>query len=182
MLIRIGYDIQFDLPAAAAMVTLLHVHPSREKDLIEPDTLHIEPQVDAPSTSTVSAIAAPASSPRRACCGCTTPRSSKTRASLTKLNIHAREVPVGEVPSEFLCYLLNSRYCEVDRFTNIAYELFGHIIPGWSRVQAICDWVHGKVRSAIPMRAQRSQPSTSTRSASAYAATSSTWPSPSAAP
>jgi transglutaminase-like putative cysteine protease len=59
--------------------------------------------------------------------------------------MHAREVPVGEVPSEFLCYLLNSRYCEVDRFTNIAFELFGHISPGWSRVQAICDWVYGKV-------------------------------------
>ena len=47
MLIRIGYDIQFDIPASAPMVTLLHVHPSRDKDLIEPDTLHIEPQVDA---------------------------------------------------------------------------------------------------------------------------------------
>ncbi len=47
MLIRIGYDIQFDIPAAAPMVALLHVHPSRDKDLIEPDALHIEPQIDA---------------------------------------------------------------------------------------------------------------------------------------
>ena len=39
MLIRIGYDIQFDIPAPVPMVALLHVHPSRDKDLIEPDTL-----------------------------------------------------------------------------------------------------------------------------------------------
>ena len=54
------------------------------------------------------------------------------------------------MPTEFLGYLLNSRYCEVDRFTNIAYELFGHVTPGWSRVQAICDWVHGKVTFSYP--------------------------------
>ena len=47
MLIRIGYDIQFDIPTPVPMVALLHVHPSRDKDLIEPDTLHIEPHVDA---------------------------------------------------------------------------------------------------------------------------------------
>ena len=27
----------------------------------------------------------------------------------------------------------------------IAFELFGCVAPGWSRVQAICDWVHNKV-------------------------------------
>jgi transglutaminase-like putative cysteine protease len=41
--------------------------------------------------------------------------------------------------------MLNSRYCEVDRLSNIAVELFGHLPPGWGRVQAICDWVHSKV-------------------------------------
>ena len=45
MLIRLGYDIQFDIPAEVAMVALLHVHPSRHDDLLEPDELQIEPQV-----------------------------------------------------------------------------------------------------------------------------------------
>jgi transglutaminase-like putative cysteine protease len=44
-----------------------------------------------------------------------------------------------------LIYLINSRYCEVDRMSNIAAESFGHIAPGWNRVQAVCDWVHAKV-------------------------------------
>jgi len=57
----------------------------------------------------------------------------------------AREVPVSELPHETLTYLMNSRYCEVDRLSNIAVELFGDIAPGWGRVQAICDYVHRKV-------------------------------------
>ena len=57
----------------------------------------------------------------------------------------AREVPVQELPHETLKYLINSRYCEVDRFSMIALELFGNVAPGWSRVQAVCDWVHSRV-------------------------------------
>jgi len=57
----------------------------------------------------------------------------------------AQEHPVNELPPETLRYLLNSRYCEVDRLSNIAMELFGHLQPGWSRVQAICGWVNWKV-------------------------------------
>ena len=61
------------------------------------------------------------------------------------VNTSAREIPVGELPNDTLTYLLNSRYCEVDRLSNIAVELFGNIEPGWNRVQAICDWVNSKV-------------------------------------
>src|ERR1700753_1878928 len=43
MLIRIGYDIQFDILAEAPIIGLLNVHPSREKDLIEPDVVRVEP-------------------------------------------------------------------------------------------------------------------------------------------
>jgi transglutaminase-like putative cysteine protease len=150
MMIRIGYDIQFDIHAPAPVVTLLHVHPSREKDLIEPDTLHIEPQVDATEYidgfgNRCTRFVAPPGPLRLH-------NSTLIRDSglLDPINRYAREVPVGDVPTEFLCYLLSSRYCEVDRFSNIAYELFGHVTPGWSRVHAICDWVHSKVTFSYP--------------------------------
>ena len=35
-----------------------------------------------------------------------------------------------DLPPEMLRYLLNSRYCEVDRMSNIAVELFGQAKPG----------------------------------------------------
>jgi transglutaminase-like putative cysteine protease len=150
MLIRIGYDIQFDLPTAAAMVAMLHVHPSRDADLLEPDMLRIEPQVNA--TEYIDAFG-------NRCTRFVAPHGRLRLHNSTLIqdsglpdavNQQAREVPVGDVPSEFLCYLLSSRYCEVDRFSNIAYELFGHVSPGWSRVQAICDWVNGKVEFSYP--------------------------------
>jgi transglutaminase-like putative cysteine protease len=62
-----------------------------------------------------------------------------------EVNANAREVAVRDLPNDVLVYLLNSRYCEVDRLSKIALELFGQAAPGWGRVQAICDWVHDKV-------------------------------------
>ena len=37
MVIRLGYDLRFDLPAPTVMTTLLQVHPSRLEDLLEAD-------------------------------------------------------------------------------------------------------------------------------------------------
>ncbi len=39
MKIRLGYDIAFETPREVAMVAMLHVHPSRIPDLLEPDAL-----------------------------------------------------------------------------------------------------------------------------------------------
>ncbi len=58
----------------------------------------------------------------------------------------AREVPVPELPDDCLVYLLGSRYCETDRLSQIAWDRFGAIAPGWGRVQAICDFVHTHIR------------------------------------
>ena len=49
MLIRLGYDIQFEIPAAVAMVGMLHVHPSRAADLREPDEVTISPDIKVES-------------------------------------------------------------------------------------------------------------------------------------
>jgi hypothetical protein len=45
MLIRLGYDIQFQIPTTVAMVALLSVHPSRASDLLEPDEIKTEPEL-----------------------------------------------------------------------------------------------------------------------------------------
>src|ERR1017187_10087205 len=49
MLIRLGYDMQFETTAYVPMVTLLNIHPSREKDLREPDQLRTDPVVSLES-------------------------------------------------------------------------------------------------------------------------------------
>jgi transglutaminase-like putative cysteine protease len=59
---------------------------------------------------------------------------------------NAQQSPVQDLPSEVLQFLLSSRYCEVDRFVQVAQDFFGGFAPGWSRAAAIRDWVHEKVR------------------------------------
>lgn len=57
----------------------------------------------------------------------------------------ANQSDVGDLPNEAMLYLLPSRYCPSDRMLNVAWDLFGGTDPGWSRVQAICDWIHSRV-------------------------------------
>ncbi len=145
MMIRLGYEIEFELPAPVAMVGLLNVHPSRTGDLREPDELHVAPAVDVESFI---------DSFGNRCTRFLAPQGALRLTNSTLIhdsgvpdpvNWGAREIPPQELPHEALRYLYNSRYCEVDRFSTIALELFGGITPGWARVQSVCDWVHAKV-------------------------------------
>jgi len=67
----------------------------------------------------------------------------------------ARELPVQELPTHLLGYLLHSRYCEVDRFATIASALLGGVALGWGRIPAICDWVHTNVNFGYQYAAPR---------------------------
>jgi transglutaminase-like putative cysteine protease len=145
MLIRLAYDIQFDLPADVAMVALLNVHPSRTDDLLQPDELQTEPKL---------AVTSYFDSFGNRCARFVAPKGHLRLSSSTLIrdsgnpdpfDWNARESAVADLPDEILRFLMNSRYCEVDRFSNVAYELFGNLAPGWGRVQAICNWVHNKV-------------------------------------
>jgi transglutaminase-like putative cysteine protease len=145
MLIRLGYDIQFDLARDVPFVGLVNVHPSRVQDLREPDELTVEPHV--PITRYIDSFGN---------------RSTKFLApkgplrlynstliedsgELDPVNPSAREVPVEYLPEETLLYLLSSRYCEVDLLSDTAAWLFGGLPRGWQRVQAVCNWVHDHI-------------------------------------
>ncbi|MCU1362124.1 MAG: transglutaminase domain protein [Ilumatobacteraceae bacterium] len=60
----------------------------------------------------------------------------------------AVEVDPQHLSDDTLLYVLPSRYCQSDQFLDIALLEFGNVQPGWSRVQAICDWVHESVEFA----------------------------------
>ena len=51
------------------------------------------------------------------------------------------EVPVARLPEQVLSYLYPSRYCQSDRLHRFAMREFGQQWQGYSRVQAIRDWV-----------------------------------------
>ncbi len=55
--------------------------------------------------------------------------------------------PVHELPASTLQFLLASRYCPVDsELMQLAWDTFGGIEGGWARVQAVCDFVHDRIR------------------------------------
>lgn len=51
------------------------------------------------------------------------------------------EVPVDRLPAQVLEYIYPSRYCQSDRLHRFAMREFGQQWQGYSRVQAIRDWV-----------------------------------------
>jgi transglutaminase-like putative cysteine protease len=57
----------------------------------------------------------------------------------------AAQHQVEDLPEDVLVFLLGSRYCETDHLSETAWRLFGHAPLGWTRVQAICDFVHAHI-------------------------------------
>jgi transglutaminase-like putative cysteine protease len=55
------------------------------------------------------------------------------------------EVSVANLPGHVLPYIYPSRYCQSDRLHRLAVKEFGHLWQGYSRVQAIRDWVLNRV-------------------------------------
>jgi transglutaminase-like putative cysteine protease len=159
MLIRSEFDIRFQVPAPAAMVAVLHLHPSIESRLRTGNELLIERlTTDVPDSTDYSRTIVPYSEYFDSFgnrCARFIARAGHLRLSNTsvidadpepdRIYAYAPQAPIENLPSEVLQFLLPSRYCEVDRFAGIAQDLFGSITPGWNRAVAIRDWVHEKV-------------------------------------
>lgn len=146
MLIRAGYEIQYECPLPTAMLLLLSTHPSRAASLREPETLVVTPSVPVETFTDGFGN----------CCG-----RIVTPAGLVSLcgevlveddgladpmHWEARQYPVAELPFDVLPFLLGSRYCPVQELGAFAWEQFGGVPLGWGRGQAVCDWVHANVR------------------------------------
>ncbi len=59
--------------------------------------------------------------------------------------LDAPEVAPQDLPDEALVFTLASPFCPTQELADDAWGLFGSVPPGWRRVQAISDWVHGEI-------------------------------------
>ena len=57
------------------------------------------------------------------------------------------ELPIAQITPGVLPFIYPSRYCQSDRLLRFANREFGHLRPGYWRVQAIRDWV--RLRTAF---------------------------------
>jgi transglutaminase-like putative cysteine protease len=53
------------------------------------------------------------------------------------------ETPIMVLPDEHIAFVMPSRFCLPDELGHEAWQRFGNLAPGWERVQAIVDFVHG---------------------------------------
>jgi transglutaminase-like putative cysteine protease len=142
MLIRVGYDIVFEHPVSTPIVAMLYLHPSCRRAIRRDEYLLIEPNVEVHEYVDTFGNR----------CGRFTSPAGRIRlwndaviedsGAPDYQDPSARQLEIHELPDEVLGFLIASRYCEVDRMTVIAWQLFGPIPAGWARVQAICDYVH----------------------------------------
>jgi len=162
LLILSEFDIQFRLAAPAAMVAMLHLHPSLEPLLRSGDQLLIESLDDPFNQSPASIDYTKSIVPSRDYLDgfgnrCTRFVAPAGYLWLSGNNIidaspepdtiypDAQQSPVKELPAEVLQFLLPSRYCQVDQFGAIAQDLFFSYPEGWQRAVAIRDWVNERV-------------------------------------
>lgn len=145
MLLRIGYEFVYDCVQPTPMVLVLSVHPSRAPDLLLADHLVTSPSVPAFAYhdaygNSCTRLVAPMGEIHISADGVIRDSGQPDAVVPT-----ARQLPVEDLPSETLQFLLPSRYCEADLLTEVAWDRFGTTPEGWPRVQAICDFVHERV-------------------------------------
>jgi len=139
---RIGCRLRYRLTQPTPLIAMLNVHYSRFGDLERADYLVTSPSV-------------PLESYRDGfgnwCTRMTGPVGDFTLSSdgifrdtglPDPIAPDAVQHEVENLPSETLVYLLGSRYCDTDILADEALRLFASTAPGWSRAQAICDFVH----------------------------------------
>lgn len=146
MLIGVGYELGYLCVQPTPMLLVLNVHDSRVSDIVEPDHLSTSPPVPVGAYRDMfgnrcSRITAPAG--RIVISGRGVVRDS---GRPDPADWNARQHPVEELPSDALMFLLSSRFCETERLADYAWATFGHTPLGWPRVQAVCDFVHDRIR------------------------------------
>ncbi len=150
MLIEAGFHIAFDCPAETPMLLQLNIHPSREADLRSPDIILSDPILPMSAYldvfgNRVTRLVAP-------------PGRVAFKNHFVIADSGEREetppdedlTPVARLPDDVLIYLTSSRYCDSDKLQDFAWANFGNIAGGYRRVQAICDFVHEKIRFSYP--------------------------------
>ena len=145
MQIRLGYELIYRCPQPTPMILNLNIHYTRVADLVRADYMLTDPWVPLVLYrdgfgNMCTRLVAPAGRMR-----VTADAVINDRRVPEPVVPTAQQHAVESLPEETLVYLLGSRYCDTENLSPVSWELFGNTVPGWPRVQAICDFVHKHV-------------------------------------
>jgi transglutaminase-like putative cysteine protease len=149
--VRVGYDMRFDVPGPAptAMILMLFAHPEVAGRLETPERLIIEPDGSAAETfldpfgNRCARVIIPPGGTLRVAYENVFKTSYDPEPQPDESTPQAE---AGLLPTDVLPFLLASRYCEVDRLSAIAWDLFGKLPPGGARALAINRWVFENIQ------------------------------------
>ena len=156
MKIRLGYELVYSCPQPTPMILTLNVHFSRVSDLVHADHIRTDRPVPIRAYrdgfgNWCSRIVAPPGDIR-----ITSDATVNDSGQPDPVDFGADQTRVEDLPPDTLVYLLGSRYCETDRLSDTAWQLFGQTAPGWSRVQALGATGAGKKRGGANAAQPRS--------------------------
>ena len=145
MQFRIGYELLYSFPQPTPVILVVNVHDSRAADLVVPDRPTSEPPLPIVAYrdafgNQCHRVLAPPGRLRLTANSIVNDRGEPDESVYT-----AGQDSVQDLPGETLVFLLGSRYCETDLLSETAWQLFSGTAPGYSRVQAICDFVHNHI-------------------------------------
>src|SRR5208283_4137046 len=129
MLIRYGYEITVTCEHPTAMVCLLSVSEDRKTDIRVAEKVFTTPIIA--TTTYVDSFG-------NRCRRLVAPSGDLTiwgdatiedDGKIDPADFAAVEVPVAELPDSCLLCLMGSRYCETDKLSQVAWDLFGKIPP-----------------------------------------------------
>ncbi len=150
MNIRYGFDIALEVAQPTTILTMMDVHSDIRCHIVDETWLEVAPAarveriVDGHG-NVMRRLSAPAGQVSLRLAGV-----FRSDGREEDADVNAAPAAVSNLPPETLPFLRPSRYCETDLLSDFAWANFGAIDCGWDKVQAICDFVHRRLRFSYP--------------------------------
>jgi transglutaminase-like putative cysteine protease len=144
--LQIGCKFELCCDAPTPFLALVHPHPSLREDLVAPEATVVEPDrtlevlADSGANRWCRWVAPAGLS--RFCFSTALIRPDRVDPVVPS----APQCPVQALPIDTYPFLNASTYCDTATLMELAWSTFGGQGQGWPLVQAICDWVHGRIR------------------------------------
>lgn len=145
MLINYGFDIAITVPQATPLITLLDIRDGRRADLKGEGPFLTRPEVPVRVYRDLFGNICRRMVVPKGEFSFTLDGTIRDTGLPDFIDESLPEVPISKLPDDVLVYLLGSRYCETDQLSEMAWQRFGTLKPGWTRVQAIVDFVHERL-------------------------------------
>ena len=145
MQFKVGYELVYWFIQPTPIILVVNIHDSRASDIIVTDRMTVDPSIHVYGYRDIFGnqchrLLAPVGRLRL------TADAVVNDDGLPDLPLPASlQDSVEDLPDETLLFLLGSRYCDTDLLSEMAWQLFGGTLPGYARVQAICDYVHNHI-------------------------------------